>query len=128
MWEDDDDDDEDINGSNTYEVTDRRKADMLATKEYNNRNDKRPCEFTLTIHNIEFPLFCPVLGIMLNYGRKPGGKRSEASPSFDRIDPTRGYTPENTRIISWRANRIKNDGTLDEHLLIAEYMKRHQKS
>jgi hypothetical protein len=41
---------------------------------------------------------------------------------FNIIGPKEGYTPENTFIISWRANRIKNDGTAREHQLIMEWM------
>ena len=126
MWEDEDE--EDIYYvQDAYEVDDERKEEMLSTKFLNNKMSKRPAEFSLTMDNIEWPLRCPVLGILLNYGLKKGSKRSEASPSFDKLDPSRGYTPENTRIISWRANRIKNDGTAEEHLKIYEYMIKNQK-
>ena len=43
--------------------------------------------------------------------------------SFDRINPKEGYTKENTQIISYRANRIKNDASADELLKIGHYMK-----
>lgn len=30
------------------------------------------------------------------------------APSVDRIDPVQGYTPANTRIVSWGYNQLKN--------------------
>ena len=76
--------------------------------------------FSLKFEDMYWPEYCPVLGLELNYNRK--GRKEENSPSFDRIDPSLSYTPENTRIISERANRIKNDGTAEEHRKIAAYM------
>ncbi len=39
---------------------------------------------------------------------------SELAPTFDQIIPGEGYTPENTRIISWFANRAKGQMTEEE--------------
>jgi hypothetical protein len=36
------------------------------------------------------------------------------SPSLDRIFPELGYTKGNVRVISWRANWIKNNSTIEE--------------
>lgn len=69
--------------------------------------------------DLEFPLVCPILGIELDWFAK---KRKENSPSFDRIDSSKGYVKGNVVICSWRANRIKNDGTSEEHLKIAEFL------
>lgn len=41
-------------------------------------------------------------------------QKKENSPSIDRLDNTKGYVKGNINIISWRANRIKSDATLDE--------------
>jgi hypothetical protein len=69
--------------------------------------------------DLSWPTHCPILGLELDYF---ADKRQENSPSFDRIDPTKGYTKGNVEILSWRANRIKNDGTREEHELIAKHM------
>ena len=45
-----------------------------------------------TVDEITWPEYCPVLGIRLLYGKK--GRMVDASPSFDRIDPSKGYTLE----------------------------------
>ncbi len=77
--------------------------------------------FELEFTDIYWPTHCPVLGIELDYWGETG-KRAENSPSFDKIDPEKGYVKGNVNIISWRANRIKNDGTSLEHIKIAEYI------
>lgn len=66
------------------------------------------------------PDICPVLNIPLDYSF---GKviRGDNSPSIDQIKPGEGYSKENCIVISWRANRIKNDGTPEEHLKIYNY-------
>lgn len=89
----------------------------LNTKRYISLRDGKT--FDLEWESLEWPSHCPVLGIELNYYAEG---REEGSPSFDQIVPGGGYTKENTRIISWRANRIKNDGTAEEHQKIADYL------
>lgn len=76
--------------------------------------------FDLLPSDIEVPSHCPVLGIEL---RRGAGAHSDASPSLDRIDPTKGYVKGNVAVISYRANRVKNDGTAEEHEAIAEFMR-----
>lgn len=85
-------------------------------------NSKVP--FNLTWADLEWPIVCPVLGIPIDYFSE-AGRRDEASCSFDRIDNTLGYVKGNVRVISWRANRIKNDGTAEEHRKIAEYIDKY---
>ena len=69
-------------------------------------------EFTITLEDIVIPERCPVFGCLLMHNSVPGFK--DNSPSLDRIDPSRGYVPGNVWVISWRANAIKRDATLDE--------------
>ena len=54
---------------------------------------------------------CPVFGFDLEWNS--AGFR-ETSPSIDRIDSELGYNIENCQVISWKANRLKADATLDE--------------
>ena len=67
--------------------------------------------------DIVIPKLCPVFKIPLF---RVGGKRTDNSPSIDRIDNTKGYTKDNVWIISWRANRLKNDGTATEFRQLAK--------
>jgi hypothetical protein len=47
-------------------------------------------------------------------------RREPNSPSLDRIDNTKGYVPGNVWVISWRANDLKRNATLEElKLLVA---------
>ena len=76
-------------------------------------------EFTITKDDLEWPTHCPILGIELDW---LGDYVRENSPSYDRIDSTKGYIPGNVIICSWRANRIKNNGSSEEHYKIAKWL------
>jgi len=66
-------------------------------------------QFNIDISDIVVPDLCPVLGMKLS---TEGSKQN--SPSLDRIFPEYGYTKGNVRVISWRANWIKNNATPEE--------------
>jgi hypothetical protein len=51
------------------------------------------------------------LGIPLE---RTGMNNRDSSPSLDCIVPSLGYIPSNIAVISYRANRIKNDSNLEE--------------
>lgn len=76
--------------------------------------------FDLKLGDITIPEFCPVLGIRLAKGIT---KWADSSPSLDRIIPALGYTKDNVRIISWRANNLKSNGTAEEFERIAAYIR-----
>lgn len=103
-----------------------RKDTLRTEQEYRLRQKRANCkregrEFQVEWADIKWPTHCPILGLELDYYCSAGG-RNENSVSFDRINPNDGYTKDNTRVVSWRANRIKNDGTAEEHRRIAEWM------
>jgi hypothetical protein len=75
--------------------------------------------FTIEESDLTVPETCPVLGIPLRW---EVGKRSPNTPSIDRLVPELGYIPGNVAVISWRANRLKNDGTAEELRLISDWM------
>lgn len=77
-------------------------------------------DWDINFTDIQWNLTCPILGMALDYFTE---QRAENSPSFDRIDCTKGYVKGNVQIISWRANRLKNDGTAEEHEKIAAHMR-----
>ena len=79
------------------------------------RAKKNGLEFTLTKQDIIIPTHGPVLGIPLEITQEGSrSRRCENAPSIDRINNSKGYTPSNIAIISWRANRMKNGWSLDE--------------
>jgi transcription elongation factor Elf1 len=81
-------------------------------------------EHTITLQDIKdkYPPdnHCPVFGFELEFNSE--GFR-ETSPSIDRIDSSKGYTPENIQIISWKANRIKAYATVEDLEILVAFMK-----
>lgn len=75
------------------------------------RAKKKGLEFSLKLTDIKIPKMCPLLGIEIIKGV---GKCWGNSPSLDRKDPTKGYTPDNVWVISHRANTSKSYLTLEE--------------
>ena len=69
---------------------------------------------TITLDDIKIPVDCPVFHTPLVRDGLIVGH-----PSIDRIDSNGGYTPENVRVISWRANTLKNNATREESQLLA---------
>ncbi len=83
-------------------------------------------EFTISQNDIKIPKFCPVLNIPLIILNK--GFPAHNSATLDRKDNLRGYTPDNIIVISFRANTLKKDATLEEITAIYKYMKTINKS
>lgn len=73
--------------------------------------------FSLTIEDIIIPDVCPVLGIPLIFS----DKRTNNTPSIDRIDNTKGYTKDNIVVCSWRANMLKKNATVLELQQLAQF-------
>ena len=86
------------------------------------RASKKGIEFTLSLVDLPTPKFCPVFGWQLIY--QATGHRRPQSASLDRIDSQGGYTPDNVWIISWRANHIKSDATVEELYAVATSLER----
>jgi hypothetical protein len=77
--------------------------------------------FNLTKEDIIIPAICPVLGIPLEHGTKGF---HENSPSIDRIVPDRGYVRGNVVVISFKANRMKQNATTKELRQLADFFER----
>jgi hypothetical protein len=82
---------------------------LLESSKYRAR--KLGIQHTLKISDIKIPTICPVFGIPLQVSSK---RPSHNSPSIDRIDNNKGYTPDNIVIVSWRANDLKRDAQISE--------------
>ena len=98
-----------------------RDARLSLFRKKRNRCRHYGVEFTLTYGDIEFPDLCPVLGIPLDYSYGSKGNSGRNSPSFDRIDPNKGYMQGNVIIISQLANQIKTNATVDEIERVAAF-------
>jgi hypothetical protein len=79
--------------------------------------------FTISFEEIEQPEYCPVLGIKLNYGWSGLNRRDDAKATIDKVIPELGYVSGNVFVISWRANKLKSNMTLDELQKIMNYIK-----
>jgi hypothetical protein len=113
--------------SRNYQTRKRKEFDyrlQMLLNASRQRSKKKSRENNLTIQDIRdvFPEdgLCPIFGIKLVFG--DAGFR-ENSPSIDRLDSKKGYTKDNIQIISWKANRIKKDASIEELELILAYMK-----
>lgn len=71
----------------------------------------RGLEFDLTVDDIKIPDACPVFGTPFVVGT---GRAHPDSASLDRVDSSKGYVRDNIWVISWRANKLKSDATLQE--------------
>jgi len=87
------------------------------------RSKKSGFAFDISIDDFDIPEFCPLLNIPLFVaeGRKAVKPNSA---SLDRIDSTKGYVKGNVWIISFKANTMKSNSTLEEFLLMAKNWKR----
>lgn len=94
----------------------RRAIYLLASAK--KRAKENGWDFALRLSDIVIPSHCPVFGVPLEIVVGKGQQRY--APSLDRIDSGKGYTPENVRVISLRANRAKFDLTLAEAELIVK--------
>jgi hypothetical protein len=98
---------------------------MYQLRQRKNSAIKHGIPFDITLDQIEQPEFCPVLGIKLNYawGGQNGHLRDPAKATIDKVVPELGYVPGNVFVISWIANKLKSDMTLNELEKIMNYMK-----
>ena len=85
----------------------------IKLKELKINAKRRDIEFSITEKDIHFPTHCPLLGEKLNYTYGKGYKTS-FTPSFDRIDNSKGYIPGNVWVISRLANQMKSSANFKQ--------------
>lgn len=68
--------------------------------------------------DIVIPETCPVLGIPIE---RSTGKHSDNSPTVDRINPELGYVKGNVLVVSFKANRLKSNATVEELRKVYEF-------
>lgn len=87
------------------------------------RSKRKNIPFNLEECDICVPDYCPALNIKLNKQKHNKSNKNDDLPELDRIVPQKGYIKGNVKIISRRANRLKNDGNLLEHEKIVQYLR-----
>lgn len=84
------------------------------------RATRKGFDFSITREDIgDLPSVCPALGIPLHPST---GKRSDGSYSLDRIDSSKGYIPGNVAVVSYLANRLKNNATSAQLRAIVDWI------
>lgn len=70
---------------------------------------------------------CPIFKTPFQWGgaNMGKGKTRDNTPTLDRILPELGYVKGNVAFLSYRANRIKDNGTMQEHYDIADWIWNH---
>lgn len=76
--------------------------------------------FDISLSDLEVPAFCPVLGIELCVN---DSHAKDNSISIDRINPELGYVKGNVAIISYKANTIKNNASIEELEKVLQWLK-----
>jgi hypothetical protein len=104
-----------------YRKNNLEKILILSAK---SRASKKNIPFSIIESDIIIPEYCPILGLKLKSQRKFIG---ENSPTLDRIDNILGYIPGNIVVISNRANRLKNDATLEEIYQLSKFYLKNYK-
>jgi len=89
----------------------RSDPEKYLFKKAKERAKRKGLDFNITIDDIIVPEFCPILDIPLVMNNLAA---SHNSPTLDRINNKLGYVKGNVTVISFRANNLKSDATLDE--------------
>jgi hypothetical protein len=85
------------------------------------RAAKKGFECSVTVADISpLPLVCPVFGVRLS---KSDGQQNPNAYSLDRINNQLGYVPGNVAVISYRANRLKNDASADDLQAVLDWLR-----
>lgn len=81
-------------------------------------------EFDLELEDVCIPDVCPVLGIPIVCGKTGRKGPRQNSPSIDRLNPAKGYIKGNVRVVSNRANTLKNNASLQELELVMKDLRK----
>lgn len=77
--------------------------------------------FSLSREDVKVPTHCPVFGTLLARGTRGF---HESSPSLDRVKPELGYVKGNVVVVSFKANRMKQNATVDELEKLASFYRK----
>ena len=80
----------------------------------------RGLDFDISVDDIIIDEVCPILKTPYKIGEEVV---CYESPSLDRIDSSKGYIKGNVQVISYRANTIKCNSTIEELEMLLQYLK-----
>lgn len=84
---------------------------LLILARNRSRSEKVPFDLTVDYLISLATVTCPVLGILLDFH---ANNLCDASPTLDKFIPALGYVRGNVSIISFRANSMKRNATVEE--------------
>lgn len=99
----------------------KRQADSRWAKKHpmrklliNCRNNakRRGLECSLTLEDIErmiTPMTCSATGLVLLWEHLGESRNNPWAPSIDRIDCSKGYVPDNVRVVCWAFNQARGE-------------------
>ncbi len=82
----------------------------------------------ITMKDFDLPEFCPVFPSIRLQAQTGAGRKTDCSPSLDKIVPSLGYVKGNVIVMSWKANHAKLDMTLEELIQLGEWARRTKES
>jgi hypothetical protein len=84
------------------------------------RAPKLGIQVDIELSDVVVPAVCPVFGTPFEVGHR------DRAASLDRTDPSKGYVKGNVRVISFRANRLKSNATLQELKALVAWLEKVQ--
>ena len=100
----------------------RENPEYFLWKAAKRRAKTKGLDFDIEVSDIIIPQLCPLLNIPIIH-QTGKGCRSPHSPSLDRIKNHLGYVKGNILVVSWRANFLKSDATIEELELLLTNLK-----
>ncbi len=108
-----------VRGKCNFKHGKSRTPEYIMWQMAKHRAREKGLPFNIDVTDVVIPTLCPMLRIPLF---QSGRVLQDNSPTLDRRDGSRGYVKENVRVISYKANRSKNNLTFDEmKLMVANW-------
>lgn len=79
-------------------------------------------DFDIEVSDVVIPDRCPILGCEFESNLGKGQGANPRAPSLDKIIPELGYVKGNVQVVSFKANSMKRDGSIEELLNFAEWV------
>ncbi len=106
-------------GTRSWHLRDIKGSLLAGAK---SRAKRAGLPFNITREDIHVPEYCPVFGIPLII---EVGARTDNSPTLDKVHNEMGYVRGNVVVVSWKANRLKNNATVGELQQLASFYLQH---
>lgn len=105
--------------NNLTKLWTRENINSVLLTKAKKRAKKLNIPFNITKEDISVPEKCPILGIPLKVS---DNIVSDNSPTLDRLIPELGYVKGNVTVISFKANRIKNNASINEIRFLLKWL------